>query len=203
MSKQERPILFSAPMVRAILDGRKTQTRRIVKGVDGNSWIRIKGGYGTHVVDEKALAACPYGVPGDRLWVRETFQIRDTIKGRRILVDQGSEKRNGRHANYRADAENVCRWRPSIHMPRWASRILLEVTDVRVQRLHDISEADACAEGVTPIPQRHRDEFDSAPHRETFVGLWVRINGPSAWGVNPWYRPNRSERTAQRAALER
>ena len=180
----ERPILFSAPMVRAILDGRKTQTRRIVKGVDGNSWIRIKGGYGTHVVDEKALAACPYGVPGDRLWVRETFQV-DTSNGDEDLLE---------NTYYRADGvccdqipECPCadgtKWRPSIHMPRWASRITLEVTDVRVERLHDISEEDARAEGV----DRSSDDDDPwGPNsaRAAFMLLWESIHGPGSWRMD-------------------
>ncbi|RON88475.1 hypothetical protein [Pseudomonas fluorescens] len=150
---KERPILFSAPMVRAILDGRKTVTRRPVKGLSTSFAV-------TTAADESPLNSvcwnvggpiirCPYGKPGDRLYVRETCFIND-YREAGVPVDE----RASCEIHYRADGipdfegeEELIRWRPSIHMPRWASRILLEVTDVRVERLHDISEEQAKAEG--------------------------------------------------------
>lgn len=160
---KERPILFSAPMVRAILDGRKTQTRRVVKLRNGqymppsekadiNGWRQM-------------LRNCPYGQPGDRLWVRETHFDAKRLNEGRIL--------------YRADGD-VSRfgWTPSIHMPRSASRITLEVTGVRVERLQDISEADAVAEGVV------WEQGQTAIN--VFETLWESINGAGSWDANPW-----------------
>jgi len=134
----ERPILFSGPMIRAILAGRKTQTRRVAK-LTGAGRVKEAGSHRNwHLADPDAVKACPYGTPGDRLWVRETF------------CDTGCQR-----AVYRADTavENwkYRIWRPSIYMPRWASRITLEITDVRLERLQDISEADAAAEGVEQV----------------------------------------------------
>ena len=169
---KERPILFSAPMVRALLAGTKTQTRRTCNhpGLKDLSYI-VNCGDGWWGDEEGDFQArCPYGQPGDRLWVRETF-CDDW------LADAGG-------VAYRADGgmdaemfDAGCTWRPSIHMPRSLSRITLEVTGVRVERLQDISEADAIAEG-TPFP------FGG------WVGgyqkLWESINGPGSWDLNPW-----------------
>ena len=137
---KERPIIFSGPMIRAILEGRKTQTRRIVKP---NCLSKLS----------------PYGRTGDRLWVRETW----------------GHNPEGPGYVYRSDGDfdmkfHGDRWRPSIHMPRWASRITLEVTGVRVERLQDINEEDALAEGV----------------EHAFRSLWESINGPGSWDANPW-----------------
>lgn len=193
---KERPILFSAPMVRAILDGAKTQTRRVVKlgapprgcrpwRLQGNDNIRFP----VFVADADAPGdfgaagsiKCPYGVPGDRLWVRETW-YGDTLDG----------------VVYRADIDQLDegQWRPSIFMPRWASRITLEITDVRVQRLQDISEEDARAEGCTGRDPEPADEGgtiyawkgrSAAPDaRAHFAALWDSINGDGAWAANPW-----------------
>ena len=175
---KELPILFSGPMVRALLDGRKTQTRRIVKS--SRAWpIGFIGGRGdrddpscygfedfnsgewwTLKADGSAdmnQIPSPYGRVGDRLWVRETWgEFIDTD-----IID-GQTHELGRDTLYRADGENHQRctpWRPSIHMPRWASRLTLEVTDVRVERLQDISEEDAIAEGVESI-DFEREERD-------------------------------------------
>lgn len=163
----DRPIIFSAPMVRAILEKRKTQTRRIVK--DGK--IRY------------AL--------GDRLWVRESFNA-TFLPGIIYKADGGSAKAAG----YLEEPK----WKPSIHMPRWASRITLEVTGAKVERLQDISEDDAKAEGLQEFPCTgpHRGEgatFWSAlggEHgartnpRSAFQALWEEINGDEAWLDNPW-----------------
>lgn len=166
-STKERPILFSAPMVRAILEGRKTQTRRICKaqppadalwGSNGAEWMWLED---RDDVADRAIR-CPYGVVGDRLWVRETHQAlwaEDTAPD----LDFAESAGNGWVVRYPATdglidihdetkcGETTGPWcRPSIHMPRWASRIALEVTGVRVERLNDISEADALAEGIEP-----------------------------------------------------
>lgn len=177
---KERPILFSAPMVRAILEGRKTQTRRIVKNVYRNNCVTIKKptkkrcGIEKHVLDASDL--CPYGQRGDRLWVRETFAYTG-IDGKVIF--------------YRATDSGSLNWRPSIHMPRRASRITLKITDVRVERLQDISGQDCAAEGV-----QFRG-IDDGPSIERGVGmwketkacyrqLWESINGVGSWDMNPW-----------------
>lgn len=181
---KERPILFSAPMVRALLDGSKTQTRRAAK-LTGAGHVKEVGGHRRwHPADENCIAACPYGQPGDRLWVRETW------------IDASSSLHSC--VIYRADGDDqVCGvpWKPSIFMPRAASRILLEVTAVRIERLHAISEDDALAEGVVKI----RDachvikgfDYDLSGLCHTnavtpYAKLWESINGPESWAQNPW-----------------
>jgi hypothetical protein len=181
---KERPILMSAPMVRAILAGTKTQTRRVVKPAPklvGGAWFFYKRGLPVYVPNVSAAAdSCPYGQPGDRLWVRESFRDARAAMLGRVL--------------YRADGENICGWKPSIHMPRHLSRITLEVTAVRVERLQDISEADAQAEGVTPkwepgCSGRLMDAlggFSFRPAASAYAELWEQINGPGSWDANPW-----------------
>lgn len=193
---KERPILFSGPMVNAILDGRKTMTRRIVKFDDAGR-VRL-GKRCWHRDDPDAVRGCQYGLPGDRLWVRETFS--DDWK-----PDIAYRADGGLDAD-RFDAG--VRWRPSIHMPRSASRITLEIADVRIERLQDISDDDAKAEGVS-IPVSHTGrglinvnklltggEFTQAPkhwddwtavdiRRHAFASLWVDINGAGSWAFNP------------------
>jgi hypothetical protein len=219
---RERPILFSGPMVRALLDGRKTQTRRAVRGAPVHvlPFIgrddRPTGEFGLcltydRVIDRHIL--CPYGQPGDRLWVREAWVHYQTVNHRR-RPDGGSfaEASDGL-AGYRADGHDTTedfrnhirlmsgvdleaieingdRWRPSIHMPRWASRITLEVTEVRVQRLNDIDDSDAMAEGIGLARgvgwciDGEEDSFTTA--RLAYRALWERINGPASWDANPW-----------------
>lgn len=193
---KERPIIFSGPMVRAILAGRKTQTRRIVKpqpnsmGASGwhwNGW-RWQDHPGTTLrgPDEE----CPYGQPGDRLWVRETHAI------------YGDREQHVIH--YRATHQSEgSGWKPSIHMPRWASRITLEIASVRAERLQEISEEDAKSEGarrfdelpsVHPFGQDARWSMGSPSStdqcltnaRFAFANLWESVNGPSSWDANPW-----------------
>jgi len=176
---KERPILFSAPMVRALLAGTKTQTRRAIKVPSVAPWTQHEDGYWSGA--GTGLIRCPYGQPGDRLWVRETWC--DDWKESRGIV-------------YRADGDLVaemfdagCTWRPSIHMPRELSRITLEITDVRVERLQEISEADAKAEGVYPPPAGTDDDgahFDAGSYRDGFRSIWESIHGPGAWDANPW-----------------
>ena len=192
---KDGPILFSAPMIRAILDGRKTQTRRVLDAWCDEPPAFVEDGVIT-AFDENYQ---PYRWPrtkavGDRLWVREAWAPLSALThkdpGAQALADRGF---------YRADDSTVdgeiSRWRPSIHMPRWASRITLIVTDVRVQRLQDISEEDAIAEGVVKV----RDachvirgfDYDLSGLCHTsaitpFQKLWMHINGDDAWEANPW-----------------
>jgi hypothetical protein len=182
---KERPILFSGPMVRAILDGSKTQTRRVAKHPLAQAAVRINSYKGQSEFDcilpdgTGGIIQCPYGNPGDRLWVRETWaHERD---GTGCPDDTG--------VLYRAtdpgwdDEGTGLRWRPSIYMPRWASRITLEITAVRVERLQSISEADARAEGVTPNAfEQTSDNWGGVLYRR----LWEQINGPGSWHANPW-----------------
>lgn len=214
---KERPILFSGPMVRALLAGTKTQTRRVVKwkpreganldfsglqvghyctGMPSSGFVlRSQGGNGWN--DRTFPIHCPYGQPGDRLWVRETFAhvpIRED--------DGGQGDRMG--YIYRADGESAFDaipdewdftgpWKPSIFMPRSASRITLEVTGVRVERLQDISEEDAIEEGVERACAGWKHYFflddPSAAWefaRNSYASLWESINGPNSWEANPW-----------------
>lgn len=243
---KERGILFSGPMVRAILDGTKTQSRRVMRPQPGLPVSRFrlvslvpdgKPGYpewqaedihsqlvnafphGTDSV--KSEIGCPYGVPGDRLWVRETWQYADwTEEGQPYvryasdgavlfheyagkgeeLVDVWADLSDPRNVAVDGKAADR-RWRPSIHMPRWASRITLEVTEVRVQRLQEISEEDALAEGScsrhigSPHPPWYGGSLAPnsyvASARMCFAGAWNSINAARAgrgrgWESNPW-----------------
>ena len=201
----ERPILFSAEMVRAILAGRKTQTRRKapIRGLkilqhpgDMLTWSvsflkAIKGTLTSHSggkfsdLQARSIIASqfnPYGKPGDLLWVREAWRAPsqyDSIPPSHIpsSVD----------VQYIADASApwASRYRHARFMPRWASRITLRITDVRVERLQDIREDDARAEGCDPVI--HEDgAIDCGTRKTTFARLWNRINGPGAWEANPW-----------------
>lgn len=230
---RELPILFSGPMVRAILEGRKQQTRRVIKPqprIDemGNfCWNGWNFGQGTggrpHV---QAIASpipssktkrvhCPYGAPGDRLWVKETHALEYCVDGNEPPYSDGRPVRRATddprwtQAHYRAtdpapdlccERENCaqCRdhdmgphWRPSIHMPRWASRITLEVTGVRVEQLQAISEADAKSEGCAPSWLDAEDNETVHAHsqptyRQGFARLWRDINGAGSWDANPY-----------------
>lgn len=192
---KERPILFSGEMVRAILDGRKTQTRRAVKPrqdwfVDerenGQRWPFFQP-Y-VYAEPEPIEVPCPYGNPGDRLWVKETHAIVPST-AYAVSTDDGVSQiphrrsPNSDHWVVYREGWSRCtpgRWRPSIHMPRWASRVLLEVTAVRVERVQEISHADALAEGIEASPV-------STP-AEAFKDLWNSINGKRGfgWEANPW-----------------
>lgn len=213
---KERPILFSGAMVQALLNGSKTQTRRAVKNQpegDGveimhgatkfpayglSDWISDKyQGYGFQTDDE--LWRCPYGQPGERLWVRECFASGKKMGEDGYLTDEPL-------TIYRATDEDVqwydgaddcpvkTPWKPSIHMPRVASRLLLEITAVRVERLQDISEADAKAEGIESRDGEGfywRDyELKNGWHANhpvmSYETLWRSINGPDSWDANPW-----------------
>ncbi|HEJ7090437.1 TPA: hypothetical protein SMF67_001069 [Serratia marcescens] len=233
---KERPVIFNGEMVRAILDGRKTQTRRVMKPQPepcyrGGHWwpsnafktmLHIEeqmqngaGGWGGLAGD-----ACPFGQVGDRLWVRETFAILGNEDGCPIDWDGNLIKGDEKHAAriYKAscwqepgnyglwsipdrDTQYEGAWRPSIHMPRWASRITLEIAAVRVERLNDISVDDAKAEGVRAL----ENNFGSGPAycdyllpnlddtaewynraSDSFKSLWKSIYGAESWRANPW-----------------
>jgi hypothetical protein len=190
---KERPILFSGPMVRAILEGRKTQTRRIVKKEPPTVISNIRTPGEKVIVPEWWFSYCPYGQPGDRLWVRETSKATATEEGfdcihyaaddfcREITNDEIERWRKMR--GYRKGNGS---WVNSIHMPRWASRITLEITGVRVDRLQDISEADAAAEGIRFDSDLMGPWEGHATAREAFRSLWGSINGQESWVTNPW-----------------
>ncbi|WLH85992.1 hypothetical protein [Pseudomonas sp. FP2338] len=248
---KERPILFLAPMVRAILEGRKTVTRRAVK-----TQPRSKADIGSYGLGQpfirnpdvtKPNPECPYGRPGDRLWVRETWQDvhpvqvidrysqlgRAGIPGPPGVTYQTIYRADGEYPKVHYTHEHPYRcivpdpnhgflgpadsgwtgWTPSIHMPRWASRILLEITDVRVERLQDISEDQCIAEGIHPVPKtnEHSHQFWRDYHlsgdgtfcvrtpKESFKSLWCHVAGgsfpkgeaaykasPHSWDANPW-----------------
>ncbi|EOC0011700.1 hypothetical protein ACI0X9_003387 [Cronobacter turicensis] len=212
---KERPIIFNGEMIRAILNGHKIQTRRIMKPQPSSCtqggfwWPSDKHHTMLHV--EKALQnsegiwkgiagdACPFGTVGDRLWVRETWA--------RYNIDKDSYDMAYR-ATTPHDWPKEGRWRPSIHMPRWASRILLEITDVRVERLNSISHEDAEREGIhtevwdqTVVAKNYAAEdqifqfwSEDMPHyvemnelfRASFRSLWQSIYGAESWQANPW-----------------
>jgi hypothetical protein len=190
----ERPILFSAKMVRAILSGAKTQTRRVVRApvgyrIDGHARAasyaiggepvilcsRPAGSRGERVVH------CPYGERHHRLWVRETFAPR--------YFDDGTVGYRADWDDKASDVAAVPRWKPSIFMRRHEARIVLEVTEVRVQRLQAISEEDARAEGVEAAPFCKAGRANGLEHVEEFERIWDQINGKRegcSWTANPW-----------------
>lgn len=213
----DRPIIFNDEMVRAILEGRKTQTRRILdlptgwdfKADDSGHCILgtitsphpKKNRFGALIRREiykdsgkfeHDIVPCKYGKPGNQLWVREAHAFMPEPAYRRStgIYQQINPDDDYEACVYRENFDRArgFSWRPSIHMPRWASRITLEFTDVRVERLQDISEEDAEAEGARPsflIPGS--EKVSSSPQcRWGFHQLWESINGPESWDVNPW-----------------
>ena len=199
---KERPILFSAPMVRAILGGHKTMTRRVAipRHDDRTPCEHWSGGYcepeaimSRHCEHGSEGRPCPYGCPGDRLWVKETwkphcegpisdeFPLGTCVKYRAdgaMVKPTAWTNEQGAWCEAREESEQ---WRSPLHMPRWASRITLEVTGVRVERVQDISESDARCEGIDAYV---KDGFA----RAEFVCLWNSINEKRGfgWDVNPW-----------------
>lgn len=209
---KERPILFNTEMVRAILDGRKTETRRVIKpqliifeykdnGIlyydfCGSNRGVVASSSGVYKSRESATnyfveRHCPYGVPGDRLWVRETWVPVGTAKrkdGKLISSD---------NVIYRADGAKLIKndiqyahgyWKPSIFMPRWASRIMLEITDIRVERVQDITESGAVVEGWPS----HKELFPLINTGDKaltwYRSLWNKINAKRGYSfdINPW-----------------
>ncbi|NNB67620.1 hypothetical protein [Pseudomonas fluorescens] len=218
---KERPILFSAPMVRAILEGRKTVTRRVCKpqpSANAHTTCASGNPMGAWWETGKDIIRCPYGKPGERLWVRETWSdvnlqgapgiayradgdVRDLMEDASFLDEDGAfnyDDPRSKPYHFACWSEDLLggkegRWRPSIHIPRWASRILVEITAVRVERLQDISEDQAKSEGVRLYTDHaelgewwHVDGIDtySADPRKSFELLWSSVGGD--WVANPW-----------------
>lgn len=207
---RERPILFNGAMVRAILDGRKMVTRRQINPQFPSSvnevlpYATYRGAWMPRDPEspddawEEQVRVCPYGKPGDRLWVRETWQLHEKFTDTCVVVYKANE-RNSWTEFHRRFPVSVARgaaekpfqthgFRPSIHMPRWACRILLEITDVRVERLQDITYEQAAAEGI----HRHNRMWSAtdeggACHKypePAFRDLWLSTGGD--WDANPW-----------------
>lgn len=216
---RERGMIFNAQMVRAILDGRKTQTRRIVAvQPESNQFgmLRItdstkrsdigkchwaeSNATGTHT--RSKLFSCPFGQPGDRLWVRETHRVHSRATDVATLVYKASERQSWTQQTHRVPISecnkpvSAEKWTPSIHMPRWASRITLEITGIRVERLNSISETDALAEGVKVVKVREGGDryCDYASPEinhyrrpsDSFISLWESIYGDESWQHSPW-----------------
>lgn len=179
-----KPIIFQGAMVRALIDGTKTQTRRVAKVTDEGcrgGFIRPTAAHTPRRIEDHA-GYCPYGQPGTLLWVRETWGL---LRNDGALCPRSVPACEGPIA-YRADGEREGTWHPSIHMPRWASRLTLLVTDVRVERAQQVSEADAQAEGAEPVLVP--PDGGSAPYTEGFADLWDSINAAKGygWSDNPW-----------------
>ncbi len=222
---KERPIIFSGEMVRAILAGRKTQTRRVIKTIpcqcgvwlpyelsnttpEGFQTIGHSGRWSCESCSNEAIK-CPYGIPGDRLWCRESFSIIDhdfgewdkslgvplswlvfyysnlSEKWRNPPIDE-LKSISKKYGTANTVGGPYDKKRPSIHMPRWASRITLEIKNIRVERVQDISEEDAKAEGV--LPSLAWIGSENMKYRAAFAGLWNSINAKRGfgWDVNPW-----------------
>lgn len=214
----DKPILFSAPMVRALLAGTKTQTRRVFKPQPtmhdaGDCTVNGHRGNVDYLMREIAPAHWLQIAVGDRLWVREAWvplspqgnqcAIADATNS--MTIDGAHQHKDGRYTaglgerNYAPGAFDRFKWRPSIHMPRWASRLTLVVTEVRVQRLDEISDEGAIAEGIQLWPSGHygppppEDDAEVVVcdnPTEAYMELWNAINGtkqqPDAWSLNPW-----------------
>jgi len=194
-----RPIIFQGWGVRAIMEGRKTQTRRVMNRQPHPDFLKRglveatpqKDGVRFFMADGMSeLVKCPFGVPGDHLYVRETWAVSTAYDSY-----HGSLSRHVHNVAYRAgggfnfEFNDRGRWRPSIHMPRWASRLTLEITEVRVQRLQDISEEDAKAEGVERklLYDPANPDTVAYSYRMTFADLWDDINGKKfPWSGNFW-----------------
>ncbi|AYO66730.1 morphogenetic protein [Klebsiella pneumoniae] len=203
---KERGMIFNAEMVQALLDGRKTQTRRPVKFPvhDKNLGCELAGNELAGELSAGNYLNSAFGKPGDRIWVRETFQVplfnyeqmdeylEDSSKFEKPEFCQYAA--DGGHRPEYQDADDNLRhgWRPSIHMPRWASRILLEITGVRVERLNSIHDVDAMREGIQNLTTCSHSDFGipgvvNAQHPvRAFQLLWESIYGADSWRANPW-----------------
>ncbi|MBZ7361706.1 hypothetical protein [Klebsiella grimontii] len=196
----ERGMIFNAEMVRAILDGRKTQTRRPVKFpvLDRNLGCELAGNELAGELSAESYLNSAFGKPGDRIWVRETFRVHSRATDFATLVYKASVRNSWTEQTHRVPV-SVCnkpatpeKWTPSLHMPCWASRILLEITDVRVERLNAISENDAQAEGVGKLQGGFWQHYQPGwtqhqlSARGSFVTLWKSIYGEESWNSNPW-----------------
>ena len=200
---KERPILFSAPMARAILAGQKTQTRRVVKLPRGASWSdRLGGTVDGFFFDDDGLRArgieelcCPYGAPGDVLWVRETWRAEELPTGEdgvRFAADEAfvriadTSKAADLWCEAYENGKHGTNWRPSIHMSRWAARLFLRVTAIRCERIQDITEEDAVAEGTREPSVAQVIGGGDVTERRVFARLWCATYGASSWERNEW-----------------
>lgn len=208
----DRPIIFSGPMVRALLDGRKTQTRGVINPPRFDAQGCHPAGVGPRWWDYWCSSRpdvhrfkVPYAT-GDRIWVREAHSLHRAHGQdfKRPADDHGErwgpwsglpiavspDKTQVAYYREGFDRSGAPKWRPSIHMPRWASRLTLTVTDVRVQRLQDISEADAVAEGINAHGGRFtgygKVEDQWMGPIDSFASRWISLHGPDAWDTNPW-----------------
>lgn len=204
---KEHPILFTGPMVRAILEGRKTQTRRPIKMPDHESVDRVaydaeRGTLELGITLEGNTAGmgwvrAPFAV-GDRLWVRETWCQQADSLTERLIAGKAHYAADG-YEVHNVDGLERSPWRPSIHMPRWASRLTLEVTDIRPERVKNIPQSDALAEGIEyrlaggmspggSGTYHVGEEHHASTPKEAFACLWDSIygDGPLAWNTNPW-----------------
>ncbi|AYO54415.1 hypothetical protein [Acinetobacter wuhouensis] len=198
---KERPILFSTPMVQAILEGRKSQTRRVLnpqpegKTLQSNldrKWLSKKfNGLLLPKIEDLPIH-CPYGQVGDNLWVREKFRKTEISD---CGCDDQCNCNFGGYEYFASTLDKSEKWKPSIHMPRSASRLLLEITNIRVEKLNQISRADAVKEGLHQLPATGRyvisqgDQYfggASSNPVEVFSWLWESINGLNSWSKNPW-----------------
>lgn len=172
---QEHPIMFNSQMVRAILDRHKTQTRRPVKPMKHpyGEWLSVEEVVG-EIKAETGAVICPFGRKGDRLWVRETWNMFDPWVGVFYAADDHSCGIGEYDDPDHIEPHNM-RWKPSIHMPRWASRITLQITKARVEQLREITAEDAAAEG-----------FAGHDPIAGFADAWNEIYGGSSWADNPW-----------------
>ncbi|MEI2304967.1 morphogenetic protein [Klebsiella pneumoniae] len=195
----ERGMIFNGEMVRALLDGRKTQTRRPVKFPvhDKNLGCELAGNELAGELSAGNYLNSAFGKPGDRIWVREAFRVHSRATDVATLVYKASERNSWTEQTHRVPVA-VCnkpatpeKWTPSLHMPRLSSRILLEITDVRVERLNAISQEDAQAEGMELAGWRPTySDPDSGGEVMTpydnFAELWSSIYGDESWKANPW-----------------
>ncbi|MBI9689197.1 hypothetical protein JFK09_01855 [Escherichia coli] len=187
---KERGMIFNAEMVRAILDGRKTQTRRPVKFPvhDKNLGCELAGNELAGELSARNYLNSAFGKPGDRIWVREAFRVHSRATDVATLVYKASERNSWTEQTHRVPVA-VCnkpatpeKWTPSLHMPRWASRILLEITGVRVERLQSITLGDICKEVGCGL-------YDFRPATygfQVWEELWKSIYGAESWNANPW-----------------
>ncbi|MCY3512434.1 hypothetical protein [Klebsiella michiganensis] len=196
----ERGMIFNAEMVRAILDGRKTQTRRPVRFpvLDKNLGCELAGNELAGELSAGNYLNSAFGKPGDRIWVRETFRVHSRATDVATLVYKASVRNSWTEQTHRVPV-SVCnkpatpeKWTPSLHMPRWASRIQLEITGVRVERLNAISEENAASEGVAQFRGGFWKHYQPGwtqhqlSARGSFVTLWKSIYDEESWQSNPW-----------------
>jgi hypothetical protein len=211
---KEIPIILTSQEVNSVREGRKTQTRRVVKPQPnrGSELTRMQDGYADGFIravfaqDDEPNAygiKCQYGQPGDRLWVRETWNVVPVGRPAPLCGTSEIPKSlpDGWGNMYKASGDQCTKdvgWRPSLHMPRWASRITLEITAIRVERLQFISEEDAVKEGCSPTERAGGTLYHGAVHpikgtlkvfpcaKAAFRSVWESIHGPGSWDANPW-----------------